>query len=97
MTNQMKYNIPTALLDHCPEIKERIDQKDYSFIQHLLTLYSAGFTPEEIQSYIGEASDVQNKKTMLEKKRMHHLENVHRLEKQIAQLDYLRFTIKEDL
>lgn len=77
----------------------RYDESDLECLSLILTLYDIGFTKEEIQKYLrlfsGGKSTEKERLKMLSKKRRGTLEELHRKQKQLDRLDYLRFEMQK--
>ena len=103
-----KYNIPMALLQQyeswklCSSEKKiagqwQYDDEDLENLSLIMTLHNIGFSCEEIENYMrlqfSDCCQNQQKIAILNKKRELTLDQIHSLEKQLEQLDYLRYTL----
>lgn len=108
-----KYHIPLELLREyerwglCDTVKKvmgawQYDDRDLERLSMIMTLHDAGFTGEEVKTYmqlILSGTDTTAKRLQLLKhKRDCILKAIHRRERQLDQLDHLRYKMqKEDL
>lgn len=80
--------------------KWQYDKQDVENISMIMTLHDAGFNNSEIKQYMLLVSDT-NKNTkekrifMLNQKRSNLLYNIHKKEKQIECLDYIKYEIQK--
>ncbi len=95
----LKYGIPENAARCYENIRKTDDYKDEDInrIGMLMALYDSGFGEEKVRGFIsaylekGESECVK----MLEKERSEVLGRIHRLEKQIENIDYIRYRIKK--
>lgn len=61
-------------------------------------LKDIGFTPKETKQYLKHENDnnFKGQCECLNQKRQKHLENIHKEEKQITNLDYLKYTLEKE-
>lgn len=85
------YGIPLKAL-------QEYDNADPERLSVLITLHQIGFESAEIEAYMKllekEDSDGQRLR-ILERKRRRLLDEIHFQEKQLSQLDYLRYSIRK--
>lgn len=104
-----RYQIPLYVLKEyekwnlCNEAKKAVgvwqyDDKDLEYLSIIMTLYEIGFESNEIERYmrlfICENDTAEKRMYMLTKKREQMLDQIHFFEKQLEQLDYLRYKIQ---
>ena len=83
-----------------PEMGRRqYDDTDLKHLSAILTLHDIGFSSREAETYMrllleGRPTETQ-RLAMLEKKRGAVLEEIHRKERQLQRLDYLRHEIRK--
>lgn len=102
------YNIPIEILQMyeswglCDAVKKvmgawQYDDQDIERLSMIMTLHDTGFDREEIEKYMrlwieGESTDAQ-RLAILNQKRHMALDEIHIKEKQLNNLDYLRYQI----
>lgn len=73
------------------------DDSDLEKLSLIMTLHNVGFSSDEVQTYMHLVLEGNNtgaeRIRMLNKKRRSTLDEIHIKEKQISQLDYLRYEI----
>ena len=106
-----KYHIPLELLREyerwglCDTVKKvmgawQYDDRDLERLSMIMTLHDAGFTGEEVKTYmqlILSGTDTTAKRLQLLKhKRACILKAIHRRERQLDQLDHLRYKMQKE-
>ena len=80
------------------KVLQEYDNTDPERLSVLITLHQIGFESAEIEAYMKllekEDSDGQRLR-ILERKRRSLLDEIHFREKQLSQLDYLRYSIRK--
>ncbi|WP_033124345.1 MULTISPECIES: hypothetical protein [Eubacteriales] len=80
------------------KVLQEYDNTDPERLSVLITLHQIGFESAEIEAYMKllekEDSDGQRLR-ILERKRRRLLDEIHFQEKQLSQLDYLRYSIRK--
>ena len=80
------------------KVLQEYDNTDPERLSVLITLHQIGFESAEIEAYMKllekEDSDGQRLR-ILERKRRRLLDEIHFKEKQLSQLDYLRYSIRK--
>ena len=80
------------------KVLKEYDNTDPERLSVLITLHQIGFESAEIEAYMKllekEDSDGQRLR-ILERKRRRLLDEIHFQEKQLSQLDYLRYSIRK--
>lgn len=80
------------------KVLQEYDNADPERLSVLITLHQIGFESAEIEAYMKllekEDSDGQRLR-ILERKRRSLLDEIHFQEKQLSQLDYLRYSIRK--
>ncbi len=80
------------------KVLQEYDNTDPERLSVLITLHQIGFESAEIEAYMKllekEDSDGQRLR-ILERKRRRLLDEIHFREKQLSQLDYLRYSIRK--
>ncbi|HIX99863.1 MerR family transcriptional regulator [Faecalicatena fissicatena] len=80
------------------KVLQEYDNADPERLSVLITLHQIGFESAEIEAYMKllekEDSDGQRLR-ILERKRRRLLDEIHFQEKQLSQLDYLRYSIRK--
>ncbi len=107
---QERYQIPEDILQlyekghlcRCKcKAKEAYVYKDTNIenLENILTLYHSGFSPEEIKLYMQLLSEkeltAEQRLKILKRKRKETLERIHAQEKQLENIDYLRYEIDQ--
>lgn len=103
-----KYKIPLKILQEyeawrsCEEDKKAADSRQYDEsdlerLSMIMTLHDIGFDTAEIKRYMqllmkGKSS-VKEREQMLNEKRNERLDEIHRKQKQLDRIDYLRFEL----
>ena len=81
------------------KVLQEYDNTDPERLSVLITLHQIGFESAEIEAYMKllekEDSDGQRLR-ILERKRRRLLDEIHFQEKQLSQLDYLRYSIRKN-
>ena len=96
------YNIPADLLNKYEAIQKckSYSDKDIENISMIMTLYDAGFDDTEVKKYISFSlsdEDTTDKRTaILTKKRKHTLDEIHLKQKQLDDIDYLRYKVAKE-
>jgi len=78
--------------------KWQYDEQDIEKLSMIMTLYDAGFCNQEIKQYmlLSLHTDTKEKRiSMLNQKRSNTLEEIHKREKQIEYLDYIKYEIQK--
>ena len=103
-----RYNIPMKILKEyeswglCSEVKKvmgswHYDKTDIERLSLIMTLHDVGFTNEEVEHYmrlaLSENETLEERMSMLRKKRNGTLDEIHFKQKQLDRLDYLRYEI----
>ncbi len=86
-------NIPMDILKEYDDT----DLEDLERLNLIISLYNMGFEIPEVKSYIkllGQKGTETQRMQMLNKKRYSILDQIHSREKQLEQLDYLRYRIR---
>ena len=105
-----RYKIPVEVLREyeswglCGEVVKvmgawQYDEQDLQRLSVIMTLHDIGFGNEEIEAYMrllleGEGAELACLR-MLDQKRAAVLEEIHRRERQLEQLDYLRYELRK--
>ena len=105
-----QYHIPIKILKEyeawglCGAVKKvmgawQYDDTDLERLSMILSLHDIGFTTDEVETYMrllleGEGAELACLR-MLDQKRAAVLEEIHRRERQLEQLDYLRYEIQK--
>ena len=105
-----RYQIPMKLLKEYERwglrgAKDKVegawqyDDTDLERLSMVMTLCGIGFTAEEVERYMrllleGEGAELACLR-MLDQKRAAVLEEIHRRERQLEQLDYLRYELRK--
>lgn len=105
-----RYQIPIELLREyecwglCGAVKKvmgdwQYDDQDLERLSMIMTLHDIGFTSEEVENYMRlllcKESTERERLTMLDKKRVIILDEIHFREKQLDRMDYLRHQIRK--
>lgn len=105
-----RYQIPIELLREyecwglCGAVKKvmgdwQYDDQDLERLSMIMTLHDIGFTSEEVETYMRlllcKESTERERLTMLDKKRVIILDEIHFREKQLDRMDYLRHQIRK--
>ena len=73
------------------------DQRDIERLSLIMTLHDVGFAKEEIEQYmrlyLSPRDTARARAEMLQAKRSEALDEIHRKQKQLDRLDYLRFEL----
>ena len=93
------YKIPAQILDEYEPQGQQYDDSDIERISTIVTLNDIGFKKEDIKAYmlleqIG-VSTLRERLEILEVKRSAILDEMHKNEKQLECLDYLRYKMKK--
>lgn len=103
-----RYQIPIEILEEyerwglCNAVKKvmgawQYDDEDLENLSLIMTLRDIGFDSKEIETYMRLYLDKENtdkkRLKMLDKKRNQALDEIHFREKQVSNLDYLRYKI----
>ena len=103
-----RYNIPLEILQEyeqwglCGAVKKvmgtwQYDDTDLEHLSMIMTLHDIGFENFEIETYMRKLLEKESGEDqclkMLEKKRQNLLDEIHFREKQLSNLDYLRYNI----
>ena len=106
-----RYNIPLEILheyEHwglCGAVRKVIgawqyDDTDLERLSMIMTLHDIGFKNSEIETYMKKLLEKESGEDqclkMLEQKRQSILDEIHFREKQLSNLDYLRYNICKD-
>ena len=106
-----RYNIPLEILHEyeqwglCGAVKKVIgawqyDDTDLERLSMIMTLHDIGFKNSEIETYVKKLLEKESGEDqclkMLEQKRQNILDEIHFREKQLSNLDYLRYNICKD-
>lgn len=107
----LRYNIPIEILQEyeqwglCDAVKKvmgdwQYDDKDIERLSMIMTLHDVGFCSDEVETYMrlliaGESTEYQ-RLSMLNKKRISALDEIHFKEAQLDRLDYLRHKIQKE-
>ena len=106
-----RYNIPLEILheyEHwglCGAVRKVIgawqyDDTDLERLSMIMTLHDIGFKNSEIETYMKKLLEKESGEDqclkMLEQKRQNILDEIHFREKQLSNLDYLRYNICKD-
>ena len=106
-----RYNIPLEILheyEHwglCGAVRKVIgawqyDDTDLEHLSMIMTLHDIGFKNSEIETYMKKLLEKESGEDqclkMLEQKRQNILDEIHFREKQLSNLDYLRYNICKD-
>lgn len=94
-----RYKIPAQILDEYELQGQEYDDSDIERISTIMTLSDIGFKKEDIKVYllleqIG-VSTLKERLEILEVKRSAILDEMHKNEKQLECLDYLRYKLKK--
>ncbi|MGN1305998.1 MAG: MerR family transcriptional regulator [Oscillospiraceae bacterium] len=94
-----RYKIPAEILDEYEPQGQEYDDSDIERISTIMTLSDIGFKKEDIKVYllleqIG-VSTLKERLEILEVKRSAILDEMHKNEKQLECLDYLRYKLKK--
>ncbi|MGN0602680.1 MAG: MerR family transcriptional regulator [Oscillospiraceae bacterium] len=94
-----RYKIPAKILDEYEPQGQEYDDSDIERISTIITLSDIGFKKEDIKVYllldqIG-VSTLKERLEILEVKRSAILDEMHKNEKQLECLDYLRYKLKK--
>lgn len=94
-----RYKIPAEILDEYEPQGQQYDDSDIERISTIMTLRDIGFEKEDIKVYmhleqIG-VSTLKERLEILEVRRNAILDEMHKNEKQLECLDYLRYMIKK--
>ena len=107
-----RYNIPLDILKAyeswrlCSAVKKvmgdwQYDDTDLERLSLIMTLHDIGFENPDIETYMKLLLERENteeqRMRLLDKKRRTILEDIHFREKQLSQLDYLRYHIRKKL
>lgn len=107
-----RYNIPLDILKTyeswglCSAVKKvmgdwQYDDTDLERLSLIMTLHDIGFENPDIETYMKLLLERENteeqRMRLLNKKRRTILEDIHFREKQLSQLDYLRYHIRKKL
>ena len=97
-----RYHIPLHILQEyecwglCHGCYEEADIRRLSLI---LTLYDIGFSAQQVQQYMQLAvfgqETLDTRLRMLNTERIHILDEIHLLQKQLDKVDYLRFQLSQ--
>ena len=94
-----RYKIPAEILDEYEPQGQEYDDSDIERISTIITLRDIGFTKEDIKVYLlleqTGISTVKERLEILEIKRSAILDEMHKKEKQLECLDYLRYKMKK--
>lgn len=94
-----RYNIPEELLDEYEPQGQQYYDSDIERLSTVMTLSDIGFNKEDIRAYMlleqKGAPTVKERIKILEVKRGAVLEEMHKKEKQLECLDYLRYKMKK--
>lgn len=106
-----RYHIPLEILHEyerwglCGAVKKVIgswqyDDTDLERLSMIMTLHDIGFKNSEIETYMKKLLEKESGEDqclkMLEQKRQSILDEIHFREKQLSNLDYLRYNICKD-
>lgn len=94
-----RYKIPAQILDEYEPQGQEYNDSDIERISTIVTLNDIGFKKEDIKAYmlleqIG-VSTLRERLEILEVKRSAILDEMHKNEKQLECLDYLRYKMKK--
>lgn len=103
-----KYQIPREILkkyenwnlvDRRKETQWKYDDYDLEYLGMIMTLYEVEFTDKEVEKYMrlcmkGKQTE-EERIWMLTQKRKETLQKIHRQEKKLESLDYLRYQIQK--
>lgn len=99
------YNIPDRVTDIYMEFKgaqctesSPVKDEDMDCLSLLITLWEAGFEKDQAKEYLQEeknADGIKRRLRLLNEKRRQILEDIHRREKCIYALDYLRYRVEK--
>ena len=94
-----RYNIPLEIL-HEYEQWGLCGDTDLERLSMIMTLHDIGFKNSEIETYMKKLLEKESGEDqclkMLEQKRQSILDEIHFREKQLSNLDYLRYNICKD-
>lgn len=94
-----RYKIPADILDEYEPQGQKYDDSDIECISKIMTLNDIGLRKEDINAYIlleqAGAATANERLKILEVNRRSVLEELHKKEKQLECLDYLRYRIKK--
>lgn len=98
-----RYQIPLHILQEYeqwePRHGEPYEETDVKQMSMMMTLHSIGFSDEHVQTYLRLTQENHTEKqrlAMLDARRRAALQEIHIIEKQIDQVDYLRYTIQKE-
>ena len=100
-----RYNIPVQIFRIyeriCPEEKTRYNDSDIERLGMIMTLCDAGFSEAEIERYMNFCKNGKSEPekciSMLENKRRGTLEKIHHMERQIENIDCLKYKLKAEV
>lgn len=99
-----RFGIPeTVLNDYERNVRkthtEGYTDADLALLSQMVTLYEIGFTPRQVQEYLGTDNVQSNtnavRLTLLNQKRQELLNTIHQQEEQLDKLDFLRYEIQK--
>lgn len=94
-----RYKIPGEILDEYEPQGQQYDDSDIERISTIMTLRDIGFKKEDIKAYMllkqAGVSTLKERLKILEVKRSAILDEMHKKEKQLECLDYLRYKINK--
>lgn len=96
-----KYNIPSKLYDKYEFVSREAccEESALDVISMLMTLYEIGFDEEEADSfavlYFSNGDSVSQQLDMLTKKREEILSKLHERQKQLDNIDFLRYKLQK--
>lgn len=95
------YNIPEEIIkmyESWESVKKKRekgeDTPELEKLKLIILLKDSGFKDEEIKNYIEGLTEDRDKILILDKKRKNTLDKIHIYEKQLENLDYLRYEIR---
>lgn len=94
-----KYNISSNLLNMYESVNncKSYNDEDIEAIGMIMTLYNVGFDDSEVKNYIGlylsDNDTSKKRKEILTNKRRQILDEIHARQKQLENIDYLRYKI----
>lgn len=106
-----RFQIPAAILEEyeswnlCDSVKQvmqawQYDDRDIERLSLVMTLHDIGFSKEEIfeymRLYLAKEDTEKQRLAMLDKRRIHSLNEIHFREMQLDRLDYLRYEIQKN-